>query len=538
MKTRSRRSLRAATGLLLTLALLAALAAGCGGEGSGDAAGSGGDGGGGEDADVDPAEAADREGELTFAISYGFNSLDPHQPVNPGDAIWMRPVYDRLLTLADGPDGVEVAPQLATSYEFAEDGMSIAFELRDDVTFQDGTPFDGEAVKANVERALGPDSTVASTIASVESVEVVDPTHVVFHLTQPDAALPWTLADATAGMMVSPAAFDSDLRAEPAGSGPYRLVSAARDGEVVYERWDDHWDAEAGLARQVTISTIPDGNARFNGVRSGDYDAAYMSAPHDNDSRSLESEGFHWEQALSPISYGVLMNNTMPPFDDVRVRQAVSLAVDRAAISEELLHGLVPPSYQAFPEGYLGHDPELEDDPYDVDAARDLIAEAGAEGARVEIIQAMTSPQDQLAQVVQQALGDIGLEVELAPLSPTEANPTWRQGGHHGYVGTIISYAEPSQTLVRNYLGDDNPGEKPAELVELADAASVLPAGGAEREEAYQEIAAWMVENPVHVPLVQFSTVVLARPEVVGSSNLVVQDIGKLDLRGVGVSGS
>ncbi|MFV2179759.1 ABC transporter substrate-binding protein [Actinomadura sp. LOL_016] len=512
----------------LLVASLALVAAAC----------SGGTGGGGTgSAPVDAAKAADRSAEFRFAISIGMNSLDPHRPINPSDSIWMRPVYDSLLTLANGAGGVEIAPQLATSYTVARDGRSIEFVLRDDVTFQNGGRFDAEAAAANLERATGPDSTIAGRLDAIDRVEVAAPTRVVLHLSHPDPGLPWTLADSSAGMMVDPAAFGTDLKTRPAGSGPYRLVSAAKDADVVYRRWDGHWNRDAALASKLTITTVRDANARFNGVRSGQYDAANMSTPLDSVSKPFGEQGFHWEQALSPISYGVLLNSDIAPFDDVRVRRAVHLAVNRADISQKVLRGLNPPSYQVFNKGYLGHDPKLDKDPHDLGAARALVREAGAQGAAVTVVQVTTAPHDTLAQVVQQALTDIGLKVQLLPKSATESHATWREGRYQAQVGTILAYADPAQTLDSTYLGTSNHGPADPALEKKARDALALPVGGPEREKAYREIGAHLIENPVHVPIVQFSTVVLARPDVVGSENLVVQDIGKLDLRRVGATG-
>jgi peptide/nickel transport system substrate-binding protein len=521
------RGTRAVAGLLVSIGLLAAA---CGG-----------DGGAGEEpgaADADPVEAADRSGELRFAHTFGYSSFDPHRSTNAaGDAAWMRPVYDRLLTLDRGPDGgVEVAPQLATSFEIAADGLAIELELRDDVTFQDGTPFDAEAVRANIERAQDPESTVSSLLASVTSVEVVDATHAVLHLDRADPGLVYSLAADTIGMMVSPAAFDGDLSQAPVGSGPFSLVSAQPDGDVVYERWDDHWDPDAALVSRLTISTVSDANARLNGVRTGGFDAAYMSNPLDVQSRELADEGFHWVNELAPITIGVLFDPSAEPFDDVRVRRAVSMAMNRTAISEELLGGIAPPVYQPFPEGFVGHDPALDEDPYDPDGARELIQEAGADGAEVRLLTMTTPPYDSIAQIAQQSLGDIGLDVEIDAVSPTVGIPTWLEGDHAAYVGTILAEPEPSLTLNRSYLGGHNLGEPPAELVEMADEALALPLDSDERAEAYQEISAYLTEEPIHLPLVQFSTVVLAGPDVVGADNLVKVVIGKLDFRGVGVT--
>ena len=100
-----------------------------------------------------------RSQRTTFAYANpgGVNQRDPHRVVNAIDAIFMRQVYDRVLVFDQTPTSVELAPQLATSWEIADDGMSITFELRDDVTFQDGTKFDATAFKANMDRAMGPD---------------------------------------------------------------------------------------------------------------------------------------------------------------------------------------------------------------------------------------------------------------------------------------------------------------------------------------------------------------------------------------------
>jgi peptide/nickel transport system substrate-binding protein len=527
------------TGLFRTVACLAAsaalLAAACGGDDGGGTAEGATDSG----AEPDAVEAADRDAELTFAYTFGHTSFDPHRsPSAPGDAAWMRPVYDRLLTLAHDAAGVEVAPQLATSYEVAEDGSSLELELRDDVTFQDGSPFDGEAVRANIERAKDPESTVSSLLESVDEVEVVDDTHVVFHLDRPDPGLVYSLAADSIGMMVSPAAFDTDLSTTPAGSGPFRLVSAVRDAEVVYERWDDHWDPDAALVSRLTIATIPDTNARLNGVRSGEFDAAYMANPLDAESRDLTDEGYHWVHELAPITIGVLFNTTAEPFDDQRVRTAVSMAMNRSEISEELLSGIAPPVYQPFPDGYLGYDSALDEDPYDPEAAQELIREAGAEGATVRLLTMTNEPYNSIGAIAEQALGDIGLEVELDPVSPTEGIATWMEGGHAAYVGTILAEPEPSLTLVRSYLGGHNLGEAPAELVSMADEAQALPLGSDERADAYQGISRYLVENTIHAPLIQFSTVVLAGPDVVGADEMVKVVIGKLDFRGVGVAAS
>ncbi|MGH2488745.1 MAG: ABC transporter substrate-binding protein [Candidatus Limnocylindria bacterium] len=509
------------------MAVLGAVSASCGGDDSG---------GGSSTESTSESSAVDRDAEFTFAIHFGFTALDPHRTASVlGDRIWLSPVYDSLLKTVKDADGVPVpGPMLATSYEVGDDGLSISFVLRDDVMFQDGTPFNAEAVQANIARVQDAESSVSSQVASIVSVEVVDDTHVVFHLSQPDPSIPWTMATGTAGLMVSPAAMGTDLAATPVGSGPFKLVSAQKDGDVVYERWDDYWDPDAALVNKLTLTTVTDPNARYNGLRSGTFDAAYVGPPQDLEAQELEADGYHY-LLTSENPLGVFLNGNLPPFDDVDVRRAVSMAIDRQAISEAVLEGLGQPAYQVFNPGYLGHDDALDVDPYDPDEARRLVQEAGAEGASVKLLQVTGFPPlDAVAEVVQQSLNDIGLDVELAPVSLTENRTAWRSGAYEAFVGGLVVTAEPSQTLALNFTGGDNLAPPPADLVTMADAALVMPAGSDERQQAYQDISGYLVDNPIHVPVGNLWSVVVSEPDVTGSDQLITLSFTDLDFRGIG----
>jgi peptide/nickel transport system substrate-binding protein len=519
-------SLRRAATVAVALGLVATACGGGGGDGSSAPA---------TPTSADSA-AVDRDASLRFAINYGYSSLDPHKSLSPGgDEAWLKPVYDTLLAITDRKGTPTLVPRLATSFEVSDDGMRVSFVLREGVTFQDGAPFDASAVKANIERAKGPTSTVATTLASIERVEVVDTTHVVFHLSTPDPAVPWLMASDVTGDMISPAAFEGDLSAKPVGTGPMKLVSARPGGDVVYERWDGHWDESAALVKRYTISTVFDANARLNGLRSGTYDAAFVS--QQDQGKTLEGQGYHYLRGVVPSPFSMLLNASKAPFDDVRVRRALWAAFDRKAISEKLLEGNAPPAYQPFEKGIFGHDPSLERDPYDPAAARKLIQEAGATGAKVRVIQVLTPPIDAMAEVVQQSLGDIGLDVELVPLSYVEARAAWSKGGAQAIVTGLRGGYDPSQRLTTAFLGGDNVAPAPPELLALSDEAKALPFRSDEQREAYQAISRWLVENPVHVPITRTVHVVVARPNVVGSENLLMFSVSRVDIRRVGIAG-
>src|SRR5262249_39490427 len=148
---------------------------------------------------------------FNFVTSFGYTSLDPHRAVNAiADMNWLKPLYDSLLTIEYGTDGLELRPQLAKSFQVSADGRTVSFELRDDVNFQDGTHFNAAAVKANIERAKSAESTVARYLTTIQSVEVGDDTHVAFRLSEPDPSILWAMATVTSGIMVSPAALNTD----------------------------------------------------------------------------------------------------------------------------------------------------------------------------------------------------------------------------------------------------------------------------------------------------------------------------------------
>jgi peptide/nickel transport system substrate-binding protein len=235
-----------------------------------------------------------------------------------------------------------------------------------------------------------------------------------------------------------------------------------------------------------------------------------------------------------------MLNSDEAPFDDPQVRRAANLALNRTEISEQLLEDLLPPTSQAFNSEYLGHNPDIPVDPYDPEEARRLVEDAGAVGASFDIVHSTALPQASMAQISQQALAEIGLEARLVPVSPSEALPAWREGRHAAMLGHITGQPEPSMTLDLSYLpGDNPPSNNPAgsvdpELEALAEEGLRLPVGSEEREQHYQEIAQYLFENPVHVPIAQFSSVTVCRPEVVGCEQLF--DIGRMEFRGIGLA--
>ena len=162
-------------------------------------------------------------------------------------------MYDTLLKRE--PDGT-LSPMLATEWALSDDSMSLALELRTDVTFTDGTAFDAEAVKANIEHFQTANGPLQNNISSIESVEIVDADTVNLQLSSPDPDLPFNLANA-GGYMASPAALTSpELTTVPVGSGPYVLDTSRSvvGSSIMFTRNPDYWGESCPSTRSSSRS--------------------------------------------------------------------------------------------------------------------------------------------------------------------------------------------------------------------------------------------------------------------------------------------
>ncbi len=280
--------------------------------------------------------------------------LDPDQSRTFVGRIVYTSLCDKLVDIT--PD-LEIIPQLATGWTVAEDGLSIDMTLREDATFHDGTPFDAEAVAANIERSQTlEESRRKSELESITSTEVLGPHEIRLNLSAPDATLMAQLAD-RAGMMVSPAAAaeaGADFGANPVCSGPFRFRERIAQDRIVLEAFPEYWNADAYHFDTVTFLPIPDTTVRLANLQSGDIDILErLAAP---DMPQVEADdGLKIEEAISLGYQGVTFNvgngerAANPWGEDARLRRAFSLAIDREAISQVVFEGTAAAGNQSFP---------------------------------------------------------------------------------------------------------------------------------------------------------------------------------------------
>lgn len=350
-------------------------------------------------------------------------TVSPPQSWQPGDLltgpeIWYtQPVYDSLLR--NDNEGEPVA-NVATEWSYNDDSTVLSLKLRDDVKFTDGTALDGEAVKANLESAKTGSGGSATQLRFIEEVTVVDPTAVDIKLSAPDPSFLPSLGG-PAGMMASPSHLeDGSLATTPVGSGPYTLSPSTQAGsKYVYTRNADYWNQELYPYDEITATIFNDKNAMLNALRAGQVNVANVEP---KDVESVSSSG---QEVVSFPSYnanGLYLfdreGTIVPALGDVRVRQAINYALDRQSLFDQLYDGKGAKTAQMFSVDSTAYLPELEERyPYDVDKAKELMAEAGyADGFVLPMPDVSPIyPSEQAA--VTEALAAIGITTEYQPVN-------------------------------------------------------------------------------------------------------------------------
>ncbi len=356
--------------------------------------------------------------DLRIGLAEDPDVLDPDQSRTFVGRIVYASLCDKLIDI--DPD-LNFVPELATDWSFSDDGLRLVMNLRDGVTFHDGTPFDAEAVVANMERTRNlPESRRKSEVASVENVEASGPLEVTFTLSAPDATLLAQLSD-RAGMMMSPTAFEAsglDFGNEPVCSGPYSFVERIAQDRIVLEKYPEHWNSDAYSIDEVTYLPIPDGAVRLANLRSGDLDMVERLQATDAPAVK-EAEDLQYAEAVSLGYQGITVNldngarGDNPMGNDPRVRRAFSLAIDREALNQVVFEGANAPGNQPWPPNspwYVADDPVPQ---RDVEAAKALLEEAGIDRLAVEMQVANQPEQMQVAQVIQSMVTEAGFDVTL-----------------------------------------------------------------------------------------------------------------------------
>jgi len=359
---------------------------------------------------------------LYYATPGEPGSLDPGASISGFDQYYTNPIYDTLI-IADPKTMEPTKAGLALTWSFTgSDKLTFRMNLRHNVKFQDGTPFNAQAVKVSLEHYKGLGNWFDLT--PLKSVTVVDDYTVDLNLTQQYSPLPAILSF-RAGQVISPTAlqkYGKDFGRNPVGAGPFKFVSWTAGSEIVLAKFDDYWNASATKLKGIDYKVIVDPTAMTNAMAAGQVDFAEMLNVPVRNLAALRGNPKVTTKILNTLSLGIVTTvNTMPPFNNPLVRKAANMAIDRKKLSDAVLGQGVGqgPAYQYVPPNYWASSKSLKDFGYHPDQAKDLLKQAGyPNGVTVQICTfSETTVQSATIEKEQMAAAGFNLQIVQEPVN-------------------------------------------------------------------------------------------------------------------------
>ncbi|MFP3459918.1 ABC transporter substrate-binding protein [Arthrobacter globiformis] len=439
-------------------------------------------------------------GTLTLASPFDNNSFDP-AALEIGNRVhyWM-PVYDTLLVL---DENAKLQPNLATEWSYNADNTVLNLKLREGVKFTDGAPFDGAAVKANLEHLKNGKGQNTYMAASIASVDVVSPTEVNLNLSAPDPGLVFYLG-VVGGAMASPTAESSpDIASTPVGSGPYKLDKSATTAgsQYTYTRNPDYWNKDAFPYDKIVVKPISDNTARLNALKSGQVDAGIIEAKSVKEAESsrlkISTEPVDWHGLFIADREG----KTVPALGDVRVRQAINMAIDADSILKNLQQGQGEVTDQIFNTKSQAYVKDLDNKySFDVDAAKKLMSEAGYAGG-FEVLMPDLATFPQITPIIEQQLGALNIKVKWQKVSADASISEVLSGKFPMFFFSLGSQSawQDFQKVALPTSPWNTAKVNNSELNALVQAARVAKPGE-EQDKAMQKVNTWMVDNAWFAP--------------------------------------
>ncbi|MCC7426456.1 MAG: hypothetical protein IT557_06105 [Alphaproteobacteria bacterium] len=320
--------------------------------------------------------AAQNRDQLRIVVASPTESLDPHKTSSVLSHAVLKSAFEQLTRIR--PDG-QVEGLLATSWEMGPEPTTWTFRLRQGVTFHDGTPFNAEAVRANIAHILNPQVVVPArtNVAALVGAEVVDAYTVRIRTRQPFSGLPIALSHGVASML-SPASLTADAaRAAdrpPAGTGPFRIASFALPDEVLFTRNDNYWGEKPQMQR-IEVRSRSNDQTRLAAFLSNEADVNFYVTPEGR-TRVQADSALDVQNVPSIRLFMVHLPMGLPEMQDVRVRQALNHAIDRTQIVRAVFQGAAEPADFAIGPGVFGYRKGTVFS-YDMQRAAALLREAG-----------------------------------------------------------------------------------------------------------------------------------------------------------------
>jgi len=478
-------------------------------------------------------------GSLVYGLTLAPSGIDPHLNASSELGIPLSSVYDTLVFL--DPETGKFVPGLAKDWTVSPDGTTYTFHLRRDVIFHDGTRFDAQAVRANLEYTLNPDNhsqKAAFMLGPLDRVETPDEFTAVLVLKEPYAPLLDSLSQVYLGM-ASPKALEEwgpvDYQFHQVGTGPYTFVEYVPNDHLtlqanpVYDWAPSVYQQQRASIETITFRFFTDPATRALALESGQADIVGEVPPHDAE-RLAAAGGF----ALHPVPIAgqplqFLFNTTRTPTDELAVRQALILGVDRSTIVQTIFGSTSPVaqgplSLNLLP--FLAEDPMPDNDPAEaarlLDAAGWTLGEGKTARSRdgqplqLKIVAPSWGSNPEVAQLLQADWERLGIKVEVetaagfGPLKEAQAS------GEYNLVGVNLFGTDPD--LLRPFFTTDGTYDwtliHSGELDRLLLEASQATQDSASRAALYEQIAGKIREQALILPIRDYVNLVVANARV------------------------
>lgn len=370
---------------------------------------------------TDPSKGTSKESNaapnLTIALAGEPEGLDPQ---NSSDNISNMITYQIADNLVTFNQDMQIVPQLAESWTVSDDEKSWTFKLKQGVSFQDGAPFNADAVKTSFERVINENNKLTrySLLGPfIDHISVNGDTEVTFHLKNPlgpflnNLAAPGSAILSPKSIKENPAGVDKN----PVGTGPFKLKEWSPGNYLLLEANPDYWGGKPNVGT-LTFKPVPDNSARVLMLETGEADVILPVPTSDIDRLAKNDQLAISSRQTNRVLY-IGLNNVKAPLNNVKVRQALNYGIDKETLVNKLLQGRVKVATSAIGEKVFGYS-NVGAYPYDLKKAKQLLQEAGVtEGTTLRFVYSSNVPQDrQAAEFVQNSLQQLGFKVELRQL--------------------------------------------------------------------------------------------------------------------------
>ena len=502
-------------------------------------------------------DAVKQGGDIVVTYKDDIATLDPAIGYDLVNWSMIKSLYSRLMDYTPGtPD---LVPSLAEKYEISSDGLTYTFHMRKGVKFSNGREVIAKDVKYSIERAANPktqgpgagffgsikgyDAISSGKGETLEGIEIPDDYTVVFHLSRPDAIFLHELAINFASVVPQEAveAAAGDFGKKPVGSGAFILKEWTVGQRLVFEANPNYYIKNTPHLHQFTVEIGQDPLVALLRLQKGEVDIAgdgippakFLEVKNSPEGPSMIVDG---EQLQTGY---VTLNVKVAPFDNVKVRQAVNMAINKERITR-LLNGRATIATQPLPPLMPGYDKSFTGYAYDVEKAKALLAEAGfPDGFETVLYSTNTDPQPRVAQSIQQDLAAIGIKAELRSLAQSnvisaggtegEAPMIWSGG-----MAWVADFPDPS-TFYGAILGCGGAVQGGwnwswycnKDIDARATAADSMsdPAQANERTQAWGKIYTDIMADAPWVPVINERRVVAKSPRMGGEGNIYIDPI-------------